>query len=244
MPSPAEVAELEAVAYDVWRAPEVEELDGWRLRFAHGLTGRANSVWPNGDGALPLAERIERVERWYAARGVPVLFQLTAAARPAGLEAALAERGYEPRGVPVSVETARLASVAAATSGDAEVASEPDERWLGLWAGSRGFERLDVARSLLTGSPGRTGFARIGDLAVGRGVVVDGWLGITSMATAPEARRRGHARAIVHALTRWAQALGATRALLQVEETNEPARALYRSVGFVQSHAYRYRRRP
>ena len=152
MPSPAEVAELEAVAYDVWRAPEVEELDGWRLRFAHGLTGRANSVWPNGDGALPLAERIEGVERWYAARGVPVLFQLTAAARPDGLEPALAARGYEVRGVPVSVETARLAGVVAATSGDADVAAEPDERWLGLWAGSRGFHSTHRKYSVLNSS--------------------------------------------------------------------------------------------
>src|SRR5436305_9842815 len=62
--------ELEAVAYDFWRAPEVAELDGWRLRFAHGITGRANSVWPNGDGTLPLVEKIERAEAWYRARGL------------------------------------------------------------------------------------------------------------------------------------------------------------------------------
>ncbi|MFL6013395.1 MAG: hypothetical protein ACJ74P_03775 [Gaiellaceae bacterium] len=72
--------ELEAVAYDFWRAPEVAELDGWRLRFAHGLTGRANSVWPNGDGTLPLDEKIDRAEAWYRARGLAPLFQLTEAA--------------------------------------------------------------------------------------------------------------------------------------------------------------------
>jgi len=241
MPSPADVAELEAVAYDVWRAPEVEELDGWRLRFGHGVTGRANSVWPNGDGRSPLAERIELAERWYAARGLPALFQLTDAARPTGVGDELARRGYELRGPPVSVEAAPLAGVGAATTGDAEVSPDPDARWIGLWTGARGFDRLDVVRAILTGSPGHTGFARRGDLAIGRGVVVDGWLGITSMVTVPEARRRGHARAIVHALARWAASLGARRALLQVEETNEPARELYRRVGFVQSHTYRYR---
>src|SRR3954468_8290141 len=78
--------ELEVVAYDFWRAPEVAELDGWRLRFAHGITGRANSVWPNGDGTLPLDEKIDQVEEWYRARGLATLFQLTDAARPAGLE--------------------------------------------------------------------------------------------------------------------------------------------------------------
>src|SRR6266511_4493265 len=102
--TPFRTDELEAVAYDFWRAPEVAELDGWRLRFAHGVTGRANSVWPNGPGTLPLDEKIERAEEWYRARGVPVLFQLTEAAQPAGLEEALVARGYEP-GSAVSVRS-------------------------------------------------------------------------------------------------------------------------------------------
>jgi GNAT superfamily N-acetyltransferase len=105
---------------------------------------------------------------------------------------------------------------------------------------SRGFDRLDVARHLLTGSKGRAAFARIGGVAVGRGVAVDGWLGITSMVTVPHARRGGHARAIVGALVAWARERGCTQALLQVESTNAPARALYAEFGFRLSHEYRY----
>jgi GNAT superfamily N-acetyltransferase len=232
--------ELEAVAYDFWRAPEVAELDGWRLRFAHGITGRANSVWPNGDGALPLDEKIERAEAWYRERGLATLFQLTEAARPARLEEALVARGYEARGVPVSVETASLDDVLARTSGDAEVSTDFDDAWLDLWAGSRGFANLDAARGLLTA--GDAAFASIGGEAVGRGVVSGSWLGITSMVTVPSARRRGRARAIVHALARWAAAQGCTHAMLQVESTNEAARTLYASVGFVPHHDYHYRK--
>src|SRR5829696_4720159 len=117
------LSRLEAIAYDFWCAPEVEELDGWRLRFGYGVTGRANSVWPNHDGTMPLAGKLERAEQWY---------------------------------------------------------------------------------------------------------------------TVPAARRRGHARAIVHALARWAAESGARQALLQVEETNLVARRLYAGVGFVPSHSYRY----
>jgi N-acetylglutamate synthase len=232
--------ELEAVAYEFWRAPEVEELDGWRLRFGHGITGRANSVWPNGFGTLPLASKIDRAEAWYRERGQPTLFQLTAAAQPAGLEDALAQRGYELRGAPVSVETASLDEVLARTSGEAEVAQRLDDAWLELWAGSRGFADLAVARELLT--LGDVAFARVGDTAVGRGVVAHGWLGITSMVTLPGARRRGHARAIVHSLARWSRERGCARAMLQVESTNEPARDLYAGAGFVPQHEYHYRR--
>src|ERR1700744_3316849 len=88
------VRALEDVGYRLWVAPEVEELDGWRLRSARGLTGRANSVLPNAPGTLPVAEKIERAEEGYAERGLPVRFQLTAAALPEGLDDTLAARGY------------------------------------------------------------------------------------------------------------------------------------------------------
>jgi N-acetylglutamate synthase len=231
---------LEDVAYDLWCATEVEELDGWRLRFAHSVSGRANSVWPNRDGSLALPEKLERVEAWYAARRVPARFQLTEAARPRELTEALLARGYEWRGAPVSVEVAKVDDVVALSWGDASVSDEVDDAWVELWTGTRGFDRVDIARAILSASPGPTVFARVDDLAVGRGVVLGEWLGITSMATVPEARGRGHGRAIVHALARWGERLGATRALLQVEETNVPARALYSGVGFAANHAYRY----
>ncbi|HEV8462268.1 MAG TPA: GNAT family N-acetyltransferase [Gaiellaceae bacterium] len=235
MPSAADrVAELEAVGADLWVAPEVEELDGWRLRFAHGLTGRANSVLPNA-GALGVDEKIEQVEAWYAARDLPARYQMTLAAQP-GLETALVARGYEQRGDAVGIEIATLPETTASIG----LSSHPDEQWIELWAGSRSFDRLDVARALLTGSPGETAFARIEGAAVGRAVAVGRWLGITSMATLPAARRRGYARAIVESLIAWGRARGCTNGLLQVETTNEPARALYAGYGFAKHHEYRY----
>ena len=231
--------DLEAVAYDFWRAPDVAELDGWRLRFAHGVSGRANSVWPNGAGKLPLDEKIDRSEEWYRARGAPVLFQLTDAARPAGLDDALIVRGYESRNAPVSVQVALLDDVLERTGGEAAVTQELDDGWLRLWAGTRGFENHDAARAILT--DGDAAFARVGEVAVGRGVAVGEWLGITAMATLPEARRRGHARAIVHALGRWAEGRGSKRAMVQVDTANEAALTLYRSAGFAPHHEYHYR---
>jgi len=233
--------ELESVGYELWLAPEVEELDGWRLRFAHGVTGRANSVWPNGDGTLPLDDKLERVEAWYRERGAPTLFQVTDAARPGGLDSALAARGYEVRVAPVSVQVAELDDVLSRTQGQAVIDARLDDDWLRLWAGSRGFDRHDVARTML--ETGEVAFARIEGVAAGRGVVVGDWLGITSMITAPDARRRGHARAILHALARWGAERGCTRSLLQVDSSNEPAITLYARAGYVAQHEYHYRLR-
>jgi GNAT superfamily N-acetyltransferase len=231
--------ELEAVAYELWLAPEVAELDGWRLRFAHGVSGRANSVWPNGEGVLPLDDKVHRVEEWYRARGAPVMFQLTDAARPRVLGALLAARGYEWRSAPVSVQMAQLDAVLERTRGEAEVSPVLDDEWLEFWADARGFAEHDVARAILTS--GDVAFARVGNVAVGRGAVVGDWLGITAMITAREARRRGRGRAILHALARWGAARGCTRAILQVELGNNAAFALYAGAGFVGQYEYRYR---
>jgi len=123
MRSAAEVRALEEVAYDVWVAPDVEELDGWRLRAANGITGRANSVWPNGEGAMPLEEKLERVERWYGVRGLPARFQVTDAARPEALEQALIARSYTQPAPAVSVETVELGAPPV-PSGRAEVGDD------------------------------------------------------------------------------------------------------------------------
>ena len=238
MPSAAEIRALEEVGYRIWVSPEVEELDGWRLRHARGLTGRANSVFPNATGAQPLDEKVDRVEAWYAARGLPARWQLTGGSLPASLHEALAARGYGCPADPVSVETAVLPPVE--PDPRVEVREEADPSWVALWASTRGSEDLDTARALLTGSPGRTAFARIEGAAVGRAVACDGWLGITSMVTLPEARRQGLARAIVDSLVSWGRSAGCTYGLLQVESTNDSARALYRGLGFVEQYAYRY----
>jgi GNAT superfamily N-acetyltransferase len=236
MPSAAEIRALEDVGYAIWVSPEVEELDGWRLRHAHGLTGRANSVFPNALGALPLEEKVARVEAWYAARDQPPRFQLTDGSLPAGLAKTLHARGYEAAGSPVSVETSELPKLAADPR--VELREELDDDWVELWSATRGSSDIATARALLTGSPGRTAFARVPGAAVGRAVVTGTWLGITSMVTLPDARRRGYARAIVESLIAWGRDAGATHGFLQTDSA--VARALYAQFGWREQYTYRY----
>lgn len=231
----ASIRALEEVGYAIWVSPEVVEIDGWRLRHARGLTGRANSVFPNGEGELPLAEKIAHAEAWYASREQPLRFQLTAGSLPAGLAEALGAHGYEPAGSPVSVETCVLPLLAA--DARVELREELDDAWVELWSATRGSSDLDTARALLTGS-GRTAFARIPGAAVGRAVVTGEWLGITSMVTLPDARRRGFARAIVESLVAWGRNAGARDGFLQTDSAI--ARALYSEFGWSEQYTYRY----
>jgi GNAT superfamily N-acetyltransferase len=236
MPSATEIRAFEEVGYRIWISPEVEELDGWHLRHARGLTGRANSVFPNAPGLLPLEEKIARAEAWYADREQPPRFQVTKGSLPDGLIETLRARGYDAAGDPVSVETSALPTVSA--DDRVELRESPDDEWVELWSATRGSSDLVTALALLTGSPGRTAFARIPGAAVGRAVAWGEWLGITSMVTLPDARRRGFARAIVESLIAWGRDTGATRGFLQ---TDSPvARALYAQCGWREQYTYRY----
>ena len=108
-----EVLAIERVAFEAWPAAEVQALGGWRLRFNHGVTNRGSSVWPGpGPCDAALAERMATVERFYAEREAKACYQVSPAADPPELDAALAARGYEVFS-PVSVEIAELDDVLA-----------------------------------------------------------------------------------------------------------------------------------
>jgi GNAT superfamily N-acetyltransferase len=238
------VRRLEQLALAAWPAPVVEQVGGWVLRFAHGVTGRANSVWTaEDDGRLGLDEKIEAAELFYERHGVGPRFQLTPVSVPMGLDDALDARGYRAA-PPVVVQTAVVGAV---PDSEAAVLEHADDAWLETWLTARGFEReaaLAAAAGIFS-APGA--FARLPasgpPFAIGRAVVADGHVGIFAMQTLPEVRRRGYAREVLHALLGWGAREGASHAYLQVEETNAPARALYDQYGFETVYAYVYRYR-
>ncbi len=78
-------------------------------------------------------------------------------------------------------------------------------------------------------------------LAVGRGVVDRGWLGVTAMDTAPAARRQGLGRQVLTALIAHGRRAGARHVYLQCSADNLPAVGLYTSLGLTEHHRYHYR---
>jgi N-acetylglutamate synthase len=123
---------------------------------------------------------------------------------------------------------------------EAAVAAAPDADWLSLLPRASA-ELVDI----LTGAS-VAGFATVRDadgtvLGVGHASVTEGWAGLTSLVTAPAARRRGVGTAVVRALLSWAAEEGATRMYLQVLAANTGARSLYARLGVATHHPYCYR---
>ena len=244
----AETLRFERMGFAVWPAFEVETHEGWELRFADGFTGRSNSVQVlesvPADSAQ-VVSRIARCEQRYRERGLPPRFKLTESAQPAGLDELLAERGYARRS-PTRVQAIELDGSPRPCDRAVGVATRIDPAWLA--AASR-LNQLTVATVSTWGAIveriERPLCASIGSgsstEAVGLGAIHDGWLFLGAIATAPSARGRGHATALVEALLAHAQQSGAQGGWLQVTQDNPAGLALYRRLGFRDVYGYWYR---
>lgn len=235
------IAGLERAAARHWPATDTEWLGDWLLRAADGWTNRANTVLALGEPGLPLDEALAYTADWYAARGLSAAFAVPLPLSRR-LDAELAERGWH-NAYDVDVRARELSDWTAPPDRGlpaVRVDEAPSEDWLGMTRARRG-ELPPVALKVLTGAP-RTGFASVyedGELiAIGRGTVSDGWLGLSAVDTAAHARRRGLATHVIDALVRWS---GAERGYLQVEQYNTGALALYDGLGFGLHHTYRGR---
>ena len=241
-PSTADELALQAVAARGLRAAESVDLHGWLLRADHGFTRRANSVLPLHQLSVPLDDAIDRAADWYRSRGLPLLIQVPLHARRL-LDAGLAERGW-PALDHTLVLARRLEYAEVMPSGSrVEIAATPDAQWLARYRGGAG--RTGPGAALLARHE-VVGFASIRrdghTVAIGRGAVDDGWLGVMAVEVAAEHRREGLARAVTAALWAWGIQRGATRSYLQVSADNAAATALYAKLGYWHHHDYHYRR--
>ncbi len=196
-----------------------------------------------------MSERLERVEQFYAARGLPAMFQLGGTTQPHDLDQALAVRGYVIDS-PVSIQAAALTACRTSLPSGAQLtvqtAASMGQAWFEL-AGRQGRFRDSqvIFRGILQRIGSRAGFtlAQVDGEPVGTGLAIRQgvWLGVYAMAVLPPARRQGAGRALLASMLDWGRRGGATRAYLLVERSNLPALGLYRSCGFEEISGYHYR---
>jgi GNAT superfamily N-acetyltransferase len=186
---------------------------------------------------VPLPSALDRVRAWYAERGLPPRIAIPLPAM-AEVDRAAAGLGWADD-VESDVLTAPITP--APPDPGVRLAPEPDEAWAAVYAAKT---VPPVGVRILT-APRTVTFGSIVDgertVAIGRGVVVDGWLGVAAMEVLPQRRRRGLASRMLRALLAWGAGHGARRCYLQVESANEPAIALYTALGFTRHHRYRNR---
>ena len=239
--------DLEEITALGWRAGETARLGDWLLRASDGFTGRANSALTVGNPGLPLPEAVAAVVRWYQSHGLPPRFQVPLP-HAAHVDGWLADAGWLA-GDEVRVLVNDIEPLASPPVDDARhrIDDLPDAGWLDGYH-YRGGDLPAYGRAVI--ERGDTlGFASVRDgagqvLAIARGSVDRGWLGVTAVEVEPGSRRQGLAGLVLRGLAGWAAGHGARSCYLQVAIENAPALALYGRAGFVDHHRYRYRLPP
>jgi N-acetylglutamate synthase len=225
----SEIRAVEHAAALAWPGTEQQWLAGWFLRAGvvegQAFTSRANSAIPL-DFSATLAD-LPAIAEWYRDRGLPAWL-------------AVPERLLRVSTAGIKATRVMVRDLAAVPDPPAAVlADRPDAAWLAI------YER-DVPVEVLTAVvDGEVVFATAAGAAVGRGAVTlapDGthWLGISSVRVAEDRRRQGLAAAVCTALLVWGAGRGAARVYVEVLADNDPAIALYESLGFRLHHSHRY----
>jgi ribosomal protein S18 acetylase RimI-like enzyme len=245
--------ELDLGVSHAWPPREEVRIGPWRARIDLGVTRRANSVLPHGEGARPSAAAIDALLQQtialYDSRGLTPWLQLTGASWPRDLELELGARGWQTGIDPTLLLQGPLPGRNPVA--DVRITQAPERAWIDAWwtVERRGdVQARAAAVGILERVPAPVAFASVATegttAGVGLGAVVRHTLVIECVATLPAARRRGHARSIAGALGAWGREHGATRAVLAVQQKNAEARALYATLGFAEAGAYTYARPP
>jgi GNAT superfamily N-acetyltransferase len=239
------VRHIETLAMNAWPAETIEPLDGWKLRQDAAPSRRVNSVWPNEwGGKIPVAKKLDDVEAFYAGYQQPARYQICPANLPEGLDTVLEARGYWVD-APTMVQTTDIETGLQKSTPkieyDVALSESLTPEYLDTYgtAGTYPKEKLKDTEDALRRVTRRAIYGIIyldgQGVAVGRGVLDSGWMGVFGMATREEHRRKGLATAILHAMLKWGKANGVKNLYLQVEESNPGAQGVYQRLGFESS---------
>jgi len=240
------VRQLEAVGFRAWPATSVHYDGTWAIRMtAAHPSKRLNSVNPLDPGdTRDIPARVEQASQRFRTYGRVPCFRLSPLA-PVELENYLEGLGWKRHDETI-VMTANLSAL--------DLSAERDEAPL------KDIGRYVDASISIHGRPTelRPGFSELLDgIRPNKGMFVleeggravsnvlcvqDGAMaGLFDVGTLPEARQKGHGKALIGATLKWAKSLGAKTAWLQIEADNVAGLALYKRFGFQEAYRYAYR---
>jgi len=242
--------EIERIASLGWRGSSTQQLGEWLLRAGSGFTGRANSVLPLGSPGCPFDQALPVIDEFYHRHGLTPMFQVPRTPETEDMDNDLADRGwtlFNASWVLVAdLDTALAACPPLAGLPPAAFDDRPSPEWLAGYV-YRGTSLPDSAVAVLENAANVV-FASVvdadGQAGVVRGVIADGWLGVTALTVDQTRRRGGVGRHLMGELMQWAADRGANSAYLQVADENAAALGFYDRIGFVRHHPYHYRRAP
>lgn len=232
---------------NAWPAKTCIFLHGWVLRVSEGVTKRANSVLPLWYTGRNVVEDVKAVERIYKRHELPVIFQVPDYCEPENLKEVLLSLRYNPLDETL-VMAAQVKNVHAVITNEYTYRIEEtgSNAWFHALAAFSYYSdtSLKGRKAIIERIPFLKSFcyAEKGNnvAGVGLGVVEREYLGIYSLVTHPEYRRRGIGQSMVNKMVYWAKSHSVTTVYLQVQGDNTGAISFYQKMGFQELYRYRY----
>ncbi|MBQ8548147.1 MAG: GNAT family N-acetyltransferase [Lachnospiraceae bacterium] len=249
---------FENLSFNMHPCLSEEAYDGWLLRFADGYTKRANSVSVVGKSDLPITDKISYCEEMYAEHNLPIVFKITPIA--AELDGILEERGYSAvdktnvmtvdlteKGKTVAKHIERKVTGVPVTG---EVSVTIEEKFTEAWQyyyftfNKVPPSSVPIAKKIQAKITNpvlcATVYVDKKAVACGLGVMEQGHVGLLDIVVKEEYRGCGLGKVLCQALLEKAKEKGSTTGYLQVVDSNEVAKRLYKSLGFEDVYSYWY----
>lgn len=243
------LSRIEDAGLNASAPPQQRWVDGWLVRFSPGKAKRARCVNALTAGRLAVEDKLALCQGVYDQMHLPLIVRITPFSQPAGLDQRLNAMGYR------SFDDTRVMVLP-------ELAPHDDAWPSGATLQRVGHQAFAQTVGQLRGSPlaHRQAHAQRLDLSP---VAFEGWVvrcseggqpvacgqlaiegdlvGLYDIYTAEAERNRGWSTRLCAFLLSEARRRGARMAYLQVDADNDPARAVYRRLGFADAYFYHYR---
>jgi len=235
--------EIEYAGFRSWPAFEESEADGVVLRYSHGHTKRANSanilLQQKGD----YATLVSRCEEYFKDKGLPCIFRLPSFCNNQKLDSYLEVMGYK------SMDRSLILyrSLEDSFFDSPSFAVKNSDKWMESYCQISAIDissqkaHLEILKRIKDKVLMAVLLENEVEISCCIGVISNGYFGLFDFVTKKSARNMGYGTKLLNGMLRWAMSNGATKASIQVMADNEPARNLYKKLGYQPCYEYWYR---
>lgn len=234
---------FEEISSNAHVALNTMQYDGWLMRFANGITNRANSISVIYPSTISFDDKVPYCEEIYKKASLPCVFKLTEDDNE--LNEYLEARGYKAV-TPVDVMILNLKDKTFQKE-MCVFSKEPTEEWLHAFFAFEGFTDIttqETFRQMFSKVLVNTIYCSLikdGEVvACASAAIEHGYMLLQNVVVSPEYRGHGFGQLVCESLIAQAKENGAHRTYLQVVKKNAVAVNLYLKLGYERGYTYWY----